>query len=191
MPTQCYVLGVGAVVFRSQSSDTNRGFVVVCHRLQLQDSTTALSFLPLAYLTIAHLDLRQRSVALRGSIRVHIWPTVCLYPPTIEALRARVSDWLLEVHAPFWSESVEPKRLRDKAHLKFVALQPYLIFGRRPCDPHHLRFAQPRAIGLKVSDEFTIPLCRGHHHQLHQAGNERSWWAERKTMPLKVLEQQR
>jgi hypothetical protein len=47
----------------------------------------------------------------------------------------------------------EPKRLRDKAHLKFVALQPCLICGRQPSDPHHLRFTQPRAIGLKVSDE--------------------------------------
>ncbi len=70
----------------------------------------------------------------------------------------------------------EPKRLRDKAHLKFVASQPCLICGRQPSDPHHLRFAQPRAIGMKVSDEFTVPLCRGHHRQLHQAGNEVSWW---------------
>ena len=66
----------------------------------------------------------------------------------------------------------EPKRLRDKAHLKFVASQPCLICGRQPSDPHHLPFAQPRALGLKVSDEFTVPLCRGHHRQLHQAGNE-------------------
>jgi hypothetical protein len=70
----------------------------------------------------------------------------------------------------------EPKRLRDKAHLKFVASQPCLICGRQPSDPHHLRFAQPRGIGLKVSDEFTVPLCRGHHRQLHQAGNEVTWW---------------
>jgi DNA recombination protein Rad52 len=70
----------------------------------------------------------------------------------------------------------EPKRLRDKAHLKFVASQPCLICGRQPSDPHHLRFAQPRGIGLKVSDEFTVPLCRGHHRQLHQAGNELAWW---------------
>ena len=70
----------------------------------------------------------------------------------------------------------EPKRLRDKAHLKFVASQPCLVCGRQPCDPHHLRFAQPRAMGLKVSDEFTVPLCRGHHRQLHQAGNEEAWW---------------
>ena len=73
----------------------------------------------------------------------------------------------------------EPKRLRDKAHLKFVASQPCLVCGREPCDPHHLRFAQPRAIGLKVSDEFTVPLCRGHHRQLHQVGNEVTWWEER------------
>jgi len=43
-------------------------------------------------------------------------------------------------------------------------------------DPHHLRFAQPRALGMKVSDEFTVPLCRGHHRQLHQTGNEAGWW---------------
>jgi DNA recombination protein Rad52 len=80
----------------------------------------------------------------------------------------------------------EPKRLRDKAHLKFVALQPCLICGRQPSDPHHLRFAQPRAIGLKVSDEFTVPLCRGHHRQLHQAGNEKAWWVERKIDALMI-----
>jgi hypothetical protein len=80
----------------------------------------------------------------------------------------------------------EPKRLRDKAHLKFVASQPCLVCGRQPSDPHHLRFAQPRAIGLKVSDEFTVPLCRGHHRQLHQAGNEQAWWQGLKIAPLTV-----
>jgi hypothetical protein len=80
----------------------------------------------------------------------------------------------------------EPKRLRDKAHLKFVASQPCLICGRSPSDPHHLRFAQPRAIGLKVSDEFTVPLCRGHHRQLHQAGNEVAWWELQKVNALTV-----
>ena len=57
----------------------------------------------------------------------------------------------------------EPKRRRDKSHLRFVASQPCLVCGRHPSDPHHLRFAQPRALGVKVSDEFTVPLCRGHH----------------------------
>jgi hypothetical protein len=80
----------------------------------------------------------------------------------------------------------EPKRLRDKAHLKFVASQPCLVCGRQPSDPHHVRFAQPRAIGLKVSDEFTVPLCRGHHRQLHQAGNEVIWWERFNITPLAV-----
>jgi hypothetical protein len=80
----------------------------------------------------------------------------------------------------------EPKRLRDKAHLRFVASQPCLVCGRQPSDPHHLRFAQPRALGLKVSDEFTVPLCRGHHRQLHQAGNEVAWWENQKINALPI-----
>src|SRR5229473_1782944 len=52
----------------------------------------------------------------------------------------------------------EPRRHRDKLHLKFVASQPCLVCGRSPADAHHLRFTQPRAMGRKVSDEFTVPL---------------------------------
>jgi hypothetical protein len=70
----------------------------------------------------------------------------------------------------------EPRRLRDKIHLRFVAKQSCLICGRLPCDAHHLRFAQGRGLGLKVSDEFTVPLCRGHHREVHRAGNEARWW---------------
>jgi hypothetical protein len=80
----------------------------------------------------------------------------------------------------------EPKRLRDKAHLKFVATQPCLVCGRQPTDPHHLRFAQPRALGMKVSDEFTVPLCRGHHRELHQTSNEVAWWENRSIKPLEI-----
>jgi hypothetical protein len=68
-------------------------------------------------------------------------------------------------------------RRRSKAHLAFVAAQPCLVCRRSPCDAHHLKFAQPRSLGLKVSDEFTVPLCRDHHHELHRHGNERAWWA--------------
>jgi len=83
----------------------------------------------------------------------------------------------------------EPKRLRDKAHLKFVASQSCLVCGRQPTDPHHLRFAQARAIGLKVSDEFTVPLCRGHHRELHQAGKESAWWEKLNIKPLEVAKE--
>jgi hypothetical protein len=77
----------------------------------------------------------------------------------------------------------EPRRLRDREHLKFVTKQPCLICGRRPADPHHLRFAQPSAIGRKVSDEFTVPLCRGHHRDLHRCGDEISWWRRARIDP--------
>jgi ERF superfamily len=70
----------------------------------------------------------------------------------------------------------EPRRFRDKEHVKFVAKQACLICGRRPADAHHLRFAQHRALGRKVSDEFTVPLCRGHHREAHRCGDEAAWW---------------
>ena len=69
------------------------------------------------------------------------------------------------------------RRVRDKAHLAFVAKEPCLVCGRRPAQAHHIRFAQARALGLKVSDEFTVPLCNGHHDSLHNTGDERAWWA--------------
>jgi ERF superfamily len=69
-----------------------------------------------------------------------------------------------------------PRRIRDREHVKSVAKQACLICGRRPADAHHLRFAQPPALGRKVSDEFTVPLCRGHHREAHHCGDEVAWW---------------
>ena len=80
----------------------------------------------------------------------------------------------------------EPKRLRDKAHLRFVASQPCLICGRNPSDAHHLRFAQPRALGRKVSDEFAVPLCRTHHREVHQTGNEAALWEDLEINALEI-----
>jgi hypothetical protein len=76
------------------------------------------------------------------------------------------------------SEFVHPesRRIRDKNHLRFVSTQPCLICGRTPADPHHLRFAQSRALGRKVSDEWVVALCRGHHREVHRHGDERGWW---------------
>ena len=70
----------------------------------------------------------------------------------------------------------EPRRIRDRDHVRSVAKHPCLICGRRPSDAHHLRFAQSRALGRKVSDEFTVPLCRGHHREVHRCGDEAAWW---------------
>ena len=80
----------------------------------------------------------------------------------------------------------EPRRYRDKTHLRFVGLQPCLLCGRTPSDPHHLRFAQPRALGRKTSDEYVVPLCRTHHRENHQIGDELSWWKAIAIDPLPV-----
>jgi hypothetical protein len=82
----------------------------------------------------------------------------------------------------------EPRRLRDKAHLKFVAQQPCLICGRTPSDAHHIRFAQPRALGRKVSDEFTVPVCRTHHREIHCHGDEAAWWKRHSLEPLRIAD---
>jgi ERF superfamily protein len=83
-----------------------------------------------------------------------------------------------------------PRRIRDRDHIRLVAKQPCLICGRRPVDAHHLRFVQSRALGRKVSDEFTVPLCRGHHREVHHCGDEAAWWAKAgidPTVPARIL----
>lgn len=80
----------------------------------------------------------------------------------------------------------EPLRVRDLGHLAFVASKPCLICGRNRSHAHHLKFAQPTALGRKVSDEFTVPLCSVHHRELHRHGDERVWWAAHRIDALKV-----
>jgi hypothetical protein len=77
-------------------------------------------------------------------------------------------------------------RLRDKEHCKFVASQPCTVCGRTPTEAHHIRFAQPRALGRKVSDEYTVPVCRLHHRELHAYGDEASWWTGVGIDPLPI-----
>src|SRR5208282_5680042 len=92
-------------------------------------------------------------------------------------------------HRPYMTHP-EPRRFRDKAHCKFVAKHPCLICGRKPADAHHLRFAQHRALGRKVSDEFIVPLCRGHHREVHRSGDEAGWWKKAgidPTVPARAL----
>jgi ERF superfamily len=79
----------------------------------------------------------------------------------------------------------EPRRIRDRDHIRLVTGHPCLVCGRLPSDPHHLRFAQSRTLSRKVSDEFTVPLCRGHHRELHRYGDEAAWWGR---LGIDVLE---
>src|SRR5271165_4178704 len=97
-------------------------------------------------------------------------PTILPYRPA--ARRCRIAEKTI--------------RLRDKEHCKYVATQPCVVCGRTPTEAHHIRFAQPRALGRKVSDEYTIPVCRLHHRDLHSYGDEASWWAGVNVDPLPI-----
>jgi ERF superfamily len=79
-----------------------------------------------------------------------------------------------------------PRRYRNREHLRYVAQQACLVCGRKPSDPHHLGFTQPRALSRKVSDEFAVPLCRGHHRAVHRSRDERAWWRQAGIDPIKV-----
>jgi hypothetical protein len=78
----------------------------------------------------------------------------------------------------------EEKRIRSKPHLRFVGSQPCLICDRTPSHAHHVRFAQAKGVALKVSDEFTVPLCSIHHANNHATGDERKWWRQHNIDPL-------
>jgi hypothetical protein len=82
-----------------------------------------------------------------------------------------------------------PRRYRNREHLRYVMQQPCLVCGRKPSDPHHLRYLQPRALGRKASDEFAVPLCRVHHRAAHRAGDERAWWQAAGIDPIKIARQ--
>jgi hypothetical protein len=114
-----------------------------------------------------------------GSIRNHVTSVERIGPESTGTSTIEKIERSSPVHP-------EPRRVRDREHVKFVAARPCLICGRRPADPHHLRFAQSRALGRKVSDEFTVPLCRGHHREVHRCGQEAAWWAKVGVDPLGV-----
>lgn len=97
-------------------------------------------------------------------------------PTTNQEIRPRIDKSVLAIPLV--------RRVRDKTHLRFVAKQACLVCGRQPCDAHHLRFAQSRGFSLKVSDEFTVPLCRAHHRELHRTGRETDWWAKAGLEPI-------
>jgi hypothetical protein len=103
-----------------------------------------------------------------------------------EQLPVTTSKKIAIRHGPVAAKTI---RLRDKDHLKFVASQPCLVCSRTPADAHHLRFAQPRALGRKVSDEFAVPVCRVHHRELHRHGNEPAWWQRIQIDPLPIAHQ--
>ena len=146
------------------------------HQVRLPpDDTTPIPRPSRYYGRPQDLVTRDRAQA-RRKLEVQPSADTSIVPATPGPFPAQIDKSVLAI--------AEPKRLRDKAHLRFVASQPCLVCGRQPSDPHHLRFAQPRALGLKVSDEFTVPLCRTHHREIHRYGDEAAWWSKHRLDPL-------
>ena len=104
--------------------------------------------------------------------------SLAIEPATELSTAARRSDQRRRVAGVDKSLLAVPatRRIRDRDHVKSVAKQPCLVCGRHPADAHHLRFTQSPALGRKVSDEFTVPLCRGHHREVHRCNDEAAWW---------------
>ena len=120
--------------------------------------------------------IRPKEVRSGGTVARH--STAEGDQPLTEPVSPNVGDEVVYIR--------KPVRERDQHHLRFVSSQPCLICARRPTDAHHLRFAQVTAMGRKVSDRFTVPLCRLHHRDLHDRGNERLWWQDKGIDPLAV-----
>ncbi|AWL99665.1 ERF family protein [Bradyrhizobium amphicarpaeae] len=120
-----------------------------------------------------------------SAVTVALDPTLAANPPRGEPPGAEPGAAALMAKSAL-AFPKQPLRKRSKAHLAFIRAQPCLVCKQTPSDPHHLKFAQPRALGRKVSDEFTVPLCRAHHQALHKHGDERTWWADVQISPLPV-----
>jgi len=64
-------------------------------------------------------------------------------------------------------------RLRSKKHMAVVRSHGCCICKNPVADAHHLRIVgHKRAAAMKNGDDFTIPLCRKHHDELHSFGDE-------------------
>ncbi len=78
-------------------------------------------------------------------------------------------------------------RERSPLHLRYVRSMNCMVCrAAPPSDPHHVKFAEPRGMSMKVSDRYCVPLCRICHDQVELAGDEEKWWSERGLRPLAV-----
>jgi len=81
-------------------------------------------------------------------------------------------------------------RVHDHTHLAFIRGLKCCICGHHHVEAAHIRSASAlygkRETGgqEKASDKWTVPLCRLHHTEQHDAGNELVWWASKKIDPF-------
>ena len=67
--------------------------------------------------------------------------------------------------------------------MKTLRGSPCLVCGQAS-EAHHVTFAQPKGMGMKVGDNWCVPLSHPHHMELHAFGDERTWWDLQGIEPL-------
>jgi hypothetical protein len=82
---------------------------------------------------------------------------------------------------------LKPKRIRSEAYMKTLRGAPCLVC-RQGSEAHHITFAEPKAMAMKVGDNWCVPLCHHHHMELHSFGDERTWWDLQGIEPMKWAE---
>lgn len=93
---------------------------------------------------------------------------------------------------PMTRSHFKRKRWSSKNHLAYVRSLPCLVCASPSgsADPHHVQFAEEKSLGTKVGDQFTVPLCRPCHNELHQSGiREHLWWSLKGIEPLEEAEE--
>lgn len=82
-----------------------------------------------------------------------------------------------------------PKRLRSKKRMEAAREGGCSVCGNPAADAHHLRIlGHGRGLGVKNGDDYTIPLCRQHHDELHAFGDEKLFLDMHGLDPVKILD---
>ena len=76
-------------------------------------------------------------------------------------------------------------RYRSEKYLWSVRGKPCLICQQEG-EAHHVTYAEPNGMGLKVGDNWVVPMCHAHHMEVHGFGDEELWWALQGVDPLEV-----
>ena len=58
-------------------------------------------------------------------------------------------------------------------YLDYIREKPCLVCGSQPCDPDHLEARGMGGATTKMKDLSCVPLCRIHHTERHQFGNQK------------------
>jgi hypothetical protein len=95
--------------------------------------------------TMAEADARAVEIAYEQVLRAAAVPESGV-PEKHSQTEAGVADEVSDAPVVGLAFPKEPPRKRSKVHLSFVRGQPCVICKQSPCDPHHFRFAQPRAL---------------------------------------------